>query len=104
MLLVNIESIPGKEISEVLGMVKGEIVQTKHIGRDFMAGMKTIVGGEVKSYTQMISEARTEATKRMVKEAERLGADAIVGVRYNSTEVMQGASEIIAYGTAVKLR
>ena len=104
MLLVNIENIPGKEISEALGMVKGEIVQTKHIGRDFMAGMKTIVGGEVKSYTQMISEARTEATRRMVEEAERLGADAIVGVRYNSSEVMQGASEIIAYGTAVKLR
>lgn len=104
MLLASIDSIPGKEISEVLGMVKGEIVQTKNIGRDFMAGMKTIVGGEVKSYTQMISEARTVATKRMVEEAEGIGADAIVGVRYNSSEVMQGASEIIAYGTAVKLR
>lgn len=104
MIIVNIDSIPSKEISESLGIVKGEIVQTKHIGKDFMAGMKTIIGGEVKSYTEMISDARRIATERMVEEAEKLGADAIVGVRYASSEIMQGASEILAYGTAVKLK
>ena len=104
MILVNVETIPNKEISETLGIVKGEIVQTRNIGRDFMAGMKTIVGGEVKSYTEMIVEARKVATDRMVEEATKLGADAIVGIRYSSSEVMQGASEILAYGTAVKLK
>ena len=104
MILVNVETIPNKEITETLGIVKGEIVQTKNIGRDFMAGMKTIVGGEVKSYTQMIAEARKIATDRMIEEAKALGADAIVGIRYSSSEIMQGASEILAYGTAVKLK
>ena len=104
MIVVNIDTVPNKEIVESLGIVKGEIVQTKHIGRDFMAGMKTIVGGEVKSYTDMIREARKVATDRMIEEATKLGADAIVGVRYASSEVMQGASEILAYGTAVKLK
>lgn len=104
MILVNTESIPGKEISEALGIVKGQIVQTKHLGKDFMAGLKTIVGGEINSYTEMIDEARTIATNRMIEEATKLGADAIVGVRYASSEVMQGASEILAYGTAVKLK
>lgn len=104
MILVNTESIPGKEIGEALGIVKGQIVQTKHLGKDFMAGLKTIVGGEINSYTEMIDEARTIATNRMIEEATKLGADAIVGVRYASSEVMQGASEILAYGTAVKLK
>lgn len=104
MKLVSIESIPGEEIVEVLGIVKGQIVQSKNIGRDFMAGMKTIVGGEITSYTDMISVARQMATKRMVDEANSLGADAIVGVRYGSSSVMNGAAEIIAYGTAVKLK
>lgn len=104
MKLVNIETIPGEEIVEVLGLVKGQIVQSKNFGRDFMAGMKTIVGGEIKGYTEMIKEARQIATKRMVDEAEGLGADAIVGVRYGSSSVMSGAAEIIAYGTAVKLK
>ncbi len=104
MKLVNIETIPGEEIVEVLGLVKGQIVQSKNFGRDFMAGMKTIVGGEIKGYTEMIKEARQVATKRMVDEAEELGADAIVGVRYGSSSVMSGAAEIIAYGTAVKLK
>ena len=104
MILVNIESVPGRQIVETLGLVKGEIVQSKHVGKDFLAGMKTIVGGEIKGYTEMISEARQIATKRMIKEAESLGADAIVGVRYCSSEIMQGASEILAYGTAVKLK
>lgn len=104
MLLVTTDNIEGKKIEEVLGVVKGEIVQSKHVGKDFMAGMKTLVGGEIKGYTEMISEARGIATKRMIEEAEKLGADAIVGVRYGSSGVMQGAAEMIAYGTAVKLK
>ncbi len=104
MKLVSIDSIPGEEIIETLGIVKGQIVQSKNLGRDFMAGMKTIVGGEISSYTDMISVARQMATKRMVDDAKSLGADAIVGVRYGSSSVMHGAAEIIAYGTAVKLK
>ncbi len=104
MKLVTTENIAGKEIKESLGIVKGEIVQSKNLGRDFMAGMKTIVGGEIKGYTEMIRSARQLATKRMVDEAEALGADAIVNVRYGSSSVMQGAAEIIVYGTAVKLK
>ncbi len=101
MKLVSIDTIPGKSY-EALGIVKGTVVQTKNIGRDFMAGMKTLVGGEIVGYTEMLNEARQIATKRMVDEAEALGADAIVGVRYGSSQVMQGAAEVIAYGTAVK--
>ena len=101
MKLVSIDHIPGKEI-EALGIVKGTIVQSKNIGRDFMAGMKNLVGGEIVGYTEMLNEARQLATKRMVDEAEAIGADASVGVRYGSSAVMQGAAEIIAYGTAVK--
>lgn len=103
MKLVNIDYVPGAEITEALGVVKGQIVQSKNIGRDFMAGMKTIVGGEITSYTEMISTARQMATKRMVDEADSLGADAIINIRYGSSSVMNGAAEIIAYGTAVKL-
>ena len=101
MKLVRIETIPGQEF-EVIGVVKGTIVQSKNFGKDFMAGMKTLVGGEIKGYTDMLVEARQIATKRMVDEAEQLGADAIVGVRYASSSVMQGAAEVMAYGTAVK--
>ena len=104
MKLVNIDYIPGEEIEEALGIVKGQIVQSKNIGRDFMAGMKTIVGGEIVGYTEMISTARQMATKRMVDEAKSLGADAVINVRYGSSAVMNGAAEIIAYGTAVKLK
>ena len=103
MKLVTIETIPGQNF-EVLGMVKGTIVQSKNIGRDFMAGLKTLVGGEIVGYTEMLNEARQIATKRMVDEAEKLGADAIVGIRYGSSAVMQGAAEVVAYGTAVKLK
>ena len=103
MKLLSINYIPGCEI-EALGMVKGTIVQTKNIGRDFMAGMKTLVGGEITAYTEMLNEARQIATKRMVDEAEKLGADAIIGVRYGSSAVMQGAAEVLAYGTAVRLK
>ncbi|MCR4712026.1 MAG: YbjQ family protein [Clostridia bacterium] len=101
MKLISIENYPGRNY-EPLGIVKGTVVQTKNVGRDFMAGMKTLVGGEIVGYTEMLNEARQIATKRMVDEAEALGADAIVGVRYGSSQVMQGAAEVIAYGTAVK--
>ena len=101
MLLVNIDHIPGKDL-EVLGIVKGTVVQSKNIGKDFMAGMKTLVGGEIVGYTEMLNEARQIATKRMVDEAAALGADAVVNIRYGSSAVMQGAAEVIAYGTAVR--
>ncbi|MBQ1366658.1 MAG: YbjQ family protein [Firmicutes bacterium] len=101
MKLISIESYPGKQY-EVLGLVKGTIVQTKNLGRDFMAGMKSLVGGELVGYTEMLNEARQLATKRMVDEADSLGADAVIGVRYGSSQVMQGAAEVVAYGTAIK--
>ena len=104
MLIVNTDFVEGKKISETLGVVKGEIVQSKNIGRDILAGLKTIVGGEIANYTKMISEAREIATKRMIKEAEKLGADAVINVRYGSSTVLQGCAEIIAYGTAVKFK
>ncbi len=103
MKLVSIDYVPGFDIVESLGIVKGQVVQSKNIGRDFMAGMKTIVGGEISGYTEMIKEARQIATKRMVDDARSLGANAIVGVRYGSSQVMSSAAEIIAYGTAVKI-
>ena len=103
MVLVNIDYIPGKEF-EVLGMAKGTVVQSKNFGKDFMAGMKTLVGGEITGYTEMLNEARQIAVKRMVDEAEALGADAVVNIRYGSSAVMQGAAEVIAYGTAVRFK
>ena len=102
MKLLSINYIPGAEI-EALGMVKGTVVQTKNIGRDFMAGMKTLVGGEIVGYTEMLNEARQIAVKRMVDEAKELGADAVIDVKYGSSQVMAGAAEVIAYGTAVKI-
>ena len=104
MIIVTTENVPGREISECLGLVKGEVVQSKNIGRDFMAGLKNVVGGEIKGYTEMIREARQISTDRMIEEAKKMGADAIVGMRYGSSAVMQSASEILAYGTAVKLK
>ena len=101
MKLVTIETIPGQAF-EALDVVKGTVVYSKNFGRDFMAGMKTLVGGEIVGYTEMLNEARAIATKRMVEAAETLGADAVVGMRYASSAVMQGAAEVIAYGTAVK--
>ena len=103
MLLLNIDYIPGKEI-EALGIVRGTVVQSKSFGKDFMAGMKTLVGGEIVGYTEMLNEARQIATKRMVDEAEAMGADAVINVRYGSSAIMQGAAEVIAYGTAVKYK
>ena len=103
MLLLNIDQFPGREI-EALGIVKGTVVQSKNFGKDFMAGMKTLVGGEITGYTEMLVEARQIATKRMVDEAEAMGADAVVNIRFGSCSVMQSAAEVVAYGTAVKLK
>ena len=102
MKLLTIDTIPGKKI-EALGLVRGTTVQSKNLGKDFMAGMKTLVGGEMTGYTEMLIEARQIATKRMVDEAEAMGADAVVGVMYGSSAIMQGAAEVIAYGTAVRI-
>lgn len=103
MLLVTTNTIEAMQL-ETLGLVKGEIVQSKHIGKDFAAGFKTIIGGEIAGYTEMMSEARVIATQRMLEDAKRLGADAVVGVRYASAAIMQGAAEILVYGTAVKYK
>ena len=102
MKLLTIDTIPGKKI-EALGLVRGTTVQSKNLGKDFMAGMKTLVGGELTGYTEMLIEARQIATKRMVDEAEAMGADAVVGGMYGSSAIMQGAAEVIAYGTAVRI-
>ena len=102
MKLLSIDYIPDTKI-EALGMVKGTIIQSKNIGRDFMAGMKGLVGGEIVGYTEMLNEARQMAVKRMVDEAKELNADAVIGIKYGSSQVMQGAAEVIAYGTAVKI-
>ena len=101
MKLATIENWPGKNY-EILGLVKGTVVQSKNLGKDFMAGMKTLVGGEIVGYTEMIVEASAIATKRMVDEAEALDADEVIGVRYGSSSVMQSAAEVVAYGTAIR--
>ena len=101
MILVNTDYISGKEL-EMLSLVKGSTIQSKNIGKDIAQSFKTLVGGELKDYNEMMTEARALATKRMVAEAEALGADAVVNVRYASSAIMQGAAEVIAYGTAVK--
>lgn len=103
MFLVTTDYIAGKEI-EMLGLVKGSTIQSKHIGKDILQSFKTIVGGELKAYTQMMNEARDIATQRMIDEAKSMGADAIVGVRYSSSSVMDGAAEVFAFGTAVKFK
>ena len=101
MILVNTDYISGKEL-EMLGLVKGSTIQSKHIGNDIAQSFKTLVGGELRSYNEMMNDARAIATKRMVAEAEAMGADAVVNIRYASSAIMQGAAEVIAYGTAVK--
>lgn len=101
MILVNTDYISGKNL-EMLGMVKGSTIQSKNVGRDITQGFKTLVGGELKAYNEMMNDARALATKRMVAEAEELGADAVVNIRYASSAVMAGAAEVMAYGTAVK--
>ena len=101
MILVNTDYITGKEL-ETLGLVKGSTIQSKHLGKDIAQAFKSMVGGELKAYNEMMNEARALATKRMVAEAEELGADAVVNVRYASSAIMQSAAEVIVYGTAVK--
>ena len=103
MILVNTDYITGKEL-EIIGLVKGSTIQSKHIGRDIAQSFKTIVGGELKAYTKMMEDARRIATERMEAEAEALGADAVINIRYTTSAVMQGAAEVLAYGTAVKFR
>lgn len=104
MIIATTDNIAGKTITETLGLVQGGIVRAKHLGSDFAAGMRNLVGGEVKGYTEMMEHSRQDATDRMVAEAKKLGADAVVGVRYGSSTLMGGAAEILAYGTAVKLK
>ena len=103
MKLTTTDYLPGYEVKEALGMVKGSMIKAKHIGKDIFAGLKQIVGGELKGYTDMINEARDEAIKRMKEDASKLEADAIINVRLVTAEVVQGAAEVLAYGTAVKL-
>ncbi|MBS3811840.1 MAG: YbjQ family protein [Halanaerobiales bacterium] len=104
MLVVNTQEIEGNEVTENLGLVRGNTIRARHIGNDIVAGLRNIVGGEVKEYTKMISEAREESLKRMIEEAEDLNADAILNVRFTTSQVMGGAAEILVYGTAVKMK
>ncbi|MBE4001418.1 heavy metal-binding domain-containing protein [Vibrio parahaemolyticus] len=103
MIYTTTDTIPGKEIAEVRGVVTGNVVQSKHIGRDLMAGLKSIVGGEIRGYTEMMTEARDIVIQRMVEQANQKGADAIVGIRFTTSSIVDGSSEILAFGTAVKL-
>ncbi|PCE66490.1 YbjQ family protein [Sediminicola luteus] len=103
MITSTTDKIPGKNISEVLGIARGSTVRARNIGRDIFAGLKNIVGGEIEEYTKLQADAREQALQRMVRDAERLGADAVVNIRLTTSMVMQGCSEILAYGTAVKL-
>lgn len=104
MILTNIENVPGRDILKQLGLVNGSTVRAKHLGRDMLSGLKNLVGGELIAYTELMQEAREEATQRMIAEARKLQADAIVNVRYSTSSVAQGAAEIYVYGTAVQLR
>jgi len=104
MIITNIENVPGKVIAEHYGLVSGSTVRAKHIGRDIMAGLKNIVGGELVGYTELLSDSREESMDRMKAQAEALGANAIINIRFSTSSVAQGAAELYAYGTAVKLR
>ncbi len=104
MIITNTEFVTGKEIKEMLGLVKGNTIQAKSIGKDIKAGLRHIAGGEIKEYTEMLSESREVALKRMKDKAEKLGADAVINVRFMTSAIMGGAAEILAYGTAVKLK
>lgn len=103
MIITNIQTVPGKTIVEHYGLVSGSTVRAKHIGRDIMAGLKNIVGGELKGYTELLQEARDQAIQRMIEQARALGANAVVNVRFSTSSVAQGAAELYAYGTAVKV-
>jgi uncharacterized protein YbjQ (UPF0145 family) len=102
-ILSNTEEVPGKRIVQFFGVVSGSTVRAKHIGRDFMAGLKNLVGGELKGYTELLQEARTESLERMTQQAESLGANAVVNVRFSTSSITQGAAELFAYGTAVRI-
>ena len=104
MIYSTTETIPGKEIEEIVGIVTGNVVQAKHIGRDIMAGLKTIVGGEIRGYTEMLTEARDIAMQRLVADVSNKGADAVVGIRFTTSAIMDGSCEIMVFGTAVKLQ
>ena len=101
MILTNIDHVPGRPIVQHFGLVQGSTIRAKHVGRDFAAGLKNIVGGELKGYTELLRESRSQATSRMVEQADELGANAVINVRFTTSSVAQGASEILAYGTAV---
>ena len=101
MIVTNIETVPGRYITQHLGLVQGNTVRAKHVGRDIMAGLKNIVGGELKGYTELLTDARQEATRRMVEEAEAKGANAVINVRFSTSSITSGASELYVYGTAV---
>ena len=103
MILTTSDQISGQQIKEALGLVKGNTIRAKHIGKDILAGLRSIVGGEIKEYVEALSDAREEAVKRMIKDAEEMEADAIVAVRFTTSQVMAGAAELLVYGTAVKL-
>lgn len=103
MLLTNLEQIPGKKIIQHFGLVQGNTIRAKHVGKDFLAGLKNIFGGELGAYTELLAESRQEATDRMVQQAQSMGANAIVNIRYSTSSVAQGAAELYAYGTAVKI-
>jgi len=103
MMITNMESVPGKTISKHFGLVQGNTIRAKHVGRDIMASLKNIFGGELTGYTELLSESRQEATDRMVAQAEALGANAVLNVRFSTSSVTQGAAELYAYGTAVVL-
>ena len=103
MLLSTLELVPGRRVTKHLGLVQGSTVRAKHVGKDFFAGLKNIVGGELKAYTELLQESRVEAVERMVKQAEAAGANAVLNVRFATSSITQGAAEILAYGTAVML-
>ena len=103
MIVVTTEQIEGKRVTETLGLVRGSTIRARHMGRDIMAGLRNIVGGEVKDYTVMLAQAREEALQRMIEQAEKMGANAIIGTRFVTSMVMSGAAEMVAYGTAVKV-
>ena len=103
MIITSTEAVPGKRVSKILGVVRGNTIRAKWFGKDIVSGLRQIVGGELKEYTEMLTEAREEAMKRMIKEAKKLDADAVMNVRFTTSSVMRNAAEILAYGTAVKL-
>ena len=103
MIVVNTETVPGHRVVEALGVVRGSTIRAKHIGKDIMAGLRGVVGGEVKEYTDMLTETRNESVNRMKREAAELGADAVVNMRFSTSQVMAGAAELLAYGTAVRI-